>query len=212
MGSWGRATFESDTACDFVGHLVRWLQKAIGQDLKAAATDHILERPVIAAVACLGALVASIEAARHLVSRRQVESWRREYFHWFDQQVDVLGGPDSDCVKESRRNDEREFRKLLRYLPPEKPGDDPLTDLLVHGLHPFPKDIEKMVLALHQQDPFILGHLVSEPLAWANWRVKLRDIQEEVAKGRKWLREQLAKVERGKSPVQKARPKKRSGK
>jgi hypothetical protein len=29
-----------------------------------------------------------------------------------------------------------------------KPGDNPLTDLVVHGAHPFPDDIEKMLVEI----------------------------------------------------------------
>jgi hypothetical protein len=31
-------------------------------------------------------------------------------------------------------------------MPNGKIGDNPLTDLLIHGLHPFPADIEEMLL------------------------------------------------------------------
>lgn len=33
-------------------------------------------------------------------------------------------------------------------MPNGKPGDNPLTDLLLHGAHPFPSDIEKMLLRI----------------------------------------------------------------
>ncbi len=33
-------------------------------------------------------------------------------------------------------------------VPNGKPGDNPLTDLLIHGAHPFPPDIEKMLLRI----------------------------------------------------------------
>jgi hypothetical protein len=31
-------------------------------------------------------------------------------------------------------------------MPNGRPGDNPLTDLLVHGKHPFPRDIERLLL------------------------------------------------------------------
>jgi len=32
-------------------------------------------------------------------------------------------------------------------------GDHPLTDMLVHGKHPFPKDMEKMLREILEFDP-----------------------------------------------------------
>jgi hypothetical protein len=29
-----------------------------------------------------------------------------------------------------------------------KPGDNPLSDLLLHGAHPFPRDVERMLLRI----------------------------------------------------------------
>jgi hypothetical protein len=33
-------------------------------------------------------------------------------------------------------------------MPNGKPGDSPLTDLIVHGKHPFPREIEEMLLRI----------------------------------------------------------------
>jgi hypothetical protein len=38
-------------------------------------------------------------------------------------------------------------------MPNGKAGDHPLTDLLVYGHHPFPADMEAMILRLHELDP-----------------------------------------------------------
>jgi hypothetical protein len=38
-------------------------------------------------------------------------------------------------------------------MPPGGPHDHPITDLLFHGLHPFPPDMEEMVLELHRRHP-----------------------------------------------------------
>jgi hypothetical protein len=41
-------------------------------------------------------------------------------------------------------------------MPNGKPGDDPMTDMLVHGKHPFPADMEAMlrdILALDRDFP-----------------------------------------------------------
>ena len=35
-------------------------------------------------------------------------------------------------------------------MPNGKPGDNPLSDLVLHGAHPFPADIEALLLRIHQ--------------------------------------------------------------
>jgi hypothetical protein len=49
-------------------------------------------------------------------------------------------------------------------MPNGKIGDHPITDLLIHGKHPFPSDIEEMIRKLHAIDPHILHTLELEPL------------------------------------------------
>jgi hypothetical protein len=51
-------------------------------------------------------------------------------------------------------------------MPNGKPHDNPLTDLLVHGMHPFPPDIEEMIRELHDIDPAILHELGVAPFDW----------------------------------------------
>lgn len=38
-------------------------------------------------------------------------------------------------------------------MPNGKPGDHPLTDMLVHGMHPFPDDIEQLLRQILNLDP-----------------------------------------------------------
>ena len=40
----------------------------------------------------------------------------------------------------------------MSLMPNGKPGDNPITDLLVHGRHPFPPDIEAMILEIVKLD------------------------------------------------------------
>ena len=78
-------------------------------------------------------------------------------------------------------------------------GDDPLTDMLVHGKHPFPKDIEKMLREVLELDPeFPDGkRYYVEQVRWleriSNWakgknldegRGELKKILEEVRKNK----------------------------
>ena len=46
------------------------------------------------------------------------------------------------------------WRIVLRCpIPNGKPGDDPLTDMFIHGEHPFPADMEAMLRQIRALDP-----------------------------------------------------------
>jgi hypothetical protein len=51
-------------------------------------------------------------------------------------------------------------------MPNGKIGDNPITDLLLHGKHPFPSDIESMLRQIHALNPSILHELNLEPFHW----------------------------------------------
>lgn len=56
-------------------------------------------------------------------------------------------------------------------MPNGKPGDDPITDLLVHGLHPFPLEVEPLLLEIFKREPRFpddhrFGHHFSEQERW----------------------------------------------
>jgi hypothetical protein len=51
-----------------------------------------------------------------------------------------------------------------------KPGDNPLTDLVLHGQHPFPPDIEKMLLRIHA-----LGRRADRWATGENWPFSPRE-------------------------------------
>jgi hypothetical protein len=54
-------------------------------------------------------------------------------------------------------------------MPAGSLGDHPLTDLLVHGQHPFPPDIEALVLRLRDVSPRYLDQIeLSEFIDWAS--------------------------------------------
>lgn len=40
-----------------------------------------------------------------------------------------------------------------------KPGDHPFTDMLIHGAHPFPADMEAMLRALHGTNPYLINDI-----------------------------------------------------
>jgi hypothetical protein len=48
-----------------------------------------------------------------------------------------------------------------------RPGDSPFTDMLLHGRHPFPPDIEAMLRALHARNPLAITEIdFQDLLAW----------------------------------------------
>ena len=55
-------------------------------------------------------------------------------------------------------------------MPNGKPGDHPLTDLLAHGKHRFPPDMEEMILRLLHLDPrLLMGEGAVSYREWADW-------------------------------------------
>lgn len=48
-----------------------------------------------------------------------------------------------------------------------KPADHPLSDILIHGLHPLPADMEAMIKALEKENPDFKNQFTLEPFEWA---------------------------------------------
>jgi len=71
-------------------------------------------------------------------------------------------------------------------MPNGKIHDNPITDLLFHGLHPFPRDIEEMIRHLYEIDPSLLNSLGLKPFDWETGK----DLDE----GRRRLQELLNKA------------------
>lgn len=51
-------------------------------------------------------------------------------------------------------------------MPNGKVHDHPVTDTIVHGLHPFPPDIEALVVGVHARDPGVFNDLGPAPFDW----------------------------------------------
>ncbi len=51
-------------------------------------------------------------------------------------------------------------------MPNGKPHDHPVTDTVVHGLHPFPKEIERLVIEVHARNPGVFNDLEWAPFDW----------------------------------------------
>lgn len=49
-------------------------------------------------------------------------------------------------------------------------GDHPVSDTVVHGRHPYPPELEALVIELHRRDPGVFGALERAPFEWAAGR------------------------------------------
>lgn len=70
-------------------------------------------------------------------------------------------------------------------MPNGKIGDNPLSDMIIHGKHPFPADIEIMLRKLRAINPELLGNLDNEPFDWVEGK--------NLDAGRELFKEMLAK-------------------
>lgn len=80
-------------------------------------------------------------------------------------------------------------------MPNGRPGDSPLSDMLNHGLHPFPADIEALlreVLALQPEFPDG-PRLYVQQIEWLN-RFDAWARGENLAEGRAALKQVLAEL------------------
>jgi hypothetical protein len=49
---------------------------------------------------------------------------------------------------------------------PSVPGEHPVSDLLFHGRHPFPPEVERLILRLHQVNPRVWRELACSAENW----------------------------------------------
>ena len=55
-------------------------------------------------------------------------------------------------------------------MPNGRVHDHPVTDTIVHGLHPYPPDLEELVIQVHARDPGVFNDLVDAPFDWEQGR------------------------------------------
>jgi hypothetical protein len=67
-----------------------------------------------------------------------------------------------------------------------KPGDNPLSDLTIHGMHPFPRDIEEMLVRIDA-----LGRRPSRWPLRENWPFSPREFEWQQGKDRESARHVL---------------------
>jgi hypothetical protein len=116
MGIWGTGTFESDAALDYFSTFILEMKNTITTDLDSAeAGDGLLERPVIAEVACLRVIASSIEEVRQDVSKKEASDWRKRYIKWFDKNSKKMGA-EPKVLAAMKANAEREFKLLMDVL------------------------------------------------------------------------------------------------
>jgi hypothetical protein len=48
-----------------------------------------------------------------------------------------------------------------------KRGDNPISDMMIYGTHPFPEDMEVTIRLIHSINPELLDELGWEPFEWA---------------------------------------------
>lgn len=84
-------------------------------------------------------------------------------------------------------------------MPNGKPGDHPLTDMLVHGQHPFPSDIEALLRRILSLDP-TFPDVKSYRLDQTKWLQRFSDWEhgENLDEGREALRVVLKNLSRPK--------------
>ena len=51
-------------------------------------------------------------------------------------------------------------------MPNGKAHDNPISDIIIHGMHPYPPDLEALVLHLHKMNPMIFNDLEWTPFQW----------------------------------------------
>ncbi len=54
----------------------------------------------------------------------------------------------------------------MTVMPNGKPHDNPITDIVIHGMHPYPEDLEQLVIELHRMNPGIFNDLEWAPFDW----------------------------------------------
>lgn len=74
-------------------------------------------------------------------------------------------------------------------MPNGKIHDNPITDLTIHGLHPFPQEMEELILRIHSLKPSALRDLGWDPFGWE----KGKNLEEGMAK----LQRILKRTEQG---------------
>jgi hypothetical protein len=120
MGAWGYGTWDGDSALGYLGDYIEKLKKDIEKNLRANARKvDVLDRPVLAGVAMLRALIVGT-GEHYFLARSKAVAWRDQYLAWFDQ-------PEvQDCHKHPerfRKEAVKEFRRLIACADPSEDAE-----------------------------------------------------------------------------------------
>lgn len=99
MGRWSTHVFNSDAAMDAVEDVVGHIVRAIRRDLKESTQDGVLERPTVAYLSILCAIVTRIDAARVFISRTEVQRWRTSLCDWIQSNMRELASGECDVAR-----------------------------------------------------------------------------------------------------------------
>src|SRR3954466_4771199 len=121
MGAWGHGTWDGDSALDYLGDYIHRLKRDIERNLRANDRKvDVIDRPVLAGVAMLRALIVGTGES-HFLARSKAVAWRDQYLEWFDQ-PEVL-----DChqhPKLFRKEAVKEFRRLIACADPSEDTEE----------------------------------------------------------------------------------------
>lgn len=112
MGIHGPEPLDTDAASFAFGKILINLQRQVRDDLKAAQTDQEIERPVLAALVCLRALLESFPDYRFHCHPADVQKWREQYFQWLDATIGKIRLKPKDKAR-LRDNAAKEFDRVL---------------------------------------------------------------------------------------------------
>lgn len=111
MGSWGKDTFDNDTAQDLVGDTVERLLNIARRDIKKIQRDNILERQFLPAISLIRTLAVEHPLIVHCsLDTDELKEWRVTYLTWL-KGVDDFDSSTRNILKKSAS---KEFATLLR--------------------------------------------------------------------------------------------------
>jgi hypothetical protein len=112
MGFHGPEPLDTDAASFAFGKILINLQREVRDDLKAAQTDKVVERPVLAALVALRALLEAFPDYRFHCHAVDVQMWRDQYFQWLDATIGKIRMKPKDKIR-LRENAAKVFDRVL---------------------------------------------------------------------------------------------------
>lgn len=111
MAIHGPEPFQTDAASYVLGETLVNLQRRIRDDLKAAESDKVIERPVLGAVVCLRVLLEAFPAFGFQCHTEDIQEWRQQYLAWLEANLSRIKLKAND-KKLLRENAVKEFDRI----------------------------------------------------------------------------------------------------